>query len=582
MKKEQKKLSIRAQIRSVNAKIMGVIAFMVICSIVNLLLVDLYQFKQSQYTDIGIEVKNVTTRKYQWMLQVLNDKTAEMNPEQCSFAVWYNEVMQKGVMAKDVGDELNTAYETHKALHEAANAYIAQKGEMTRSELLSASDALTQNMNAISEYYMNKSEKSHSALVSRIIWAICTAVVLSVLSLVMARKLGDKLANKISMPISAVADWSRELSMGSADLAFDASNKTETNLEEVNLMIDSFRKMAESIQENVRVVKKVADGDMTAFVNIRSASDSLGQNLYRMVQSNDLMFAEITSVAESVATGSQHISQASAALAESCSVQAEAVKDFTGIIEETGEFIYANNAKAGRALEVSDEIQKEVVESTEKMQHLLNAMAEIRSASEKVSVIIKTIDGIATQTNLLALNAAIEAARAGEAGKGFAVVAGEVKDLAAKSLEAAEESKKLIQDTVDKTVFGDKISQETSETFDKITDSISHITDITKEIAQAGDEQQEHIKIVKENIITISEAIEGNAAASEQAAAASDELNHDADLLKEAMQKFNLRKREHGKPYIPPEKQHDAEFIRIAEENYQKALKEGKITAADR
>lgn len=582
MKKEQKKLSIRAQIRSVNAKIMGVIAFMVICSIVNLLLVDLYQFKQSQYTDIGIEVKDVTTRKYQWMLQVLNDKTAEMNPEQCSFAVWYNEVMQKGVLAKDVGDELNTAYEAHKALHEAANAYIAQKGEMTRSELLSASDALTQNMNAISEYYMNKSEKSHSALVSRIIWAICTAVVLSVLSLVMARKLGDKLANKISMPISAVADWSRELSMGSADLAFDASNKTETNLEEVNLMIDSFRKMAESIQENVRVVKKVADGDMTAFVNIRSASDSLGQNLYRMVQSNDLMFAEITSVAESVATGSQHISQASAALAESCSVQAEAVKDFTGIIEETGEFIYANNAKAGRALEVSDEIQKEVVESTEKMQHLLNAMAEIRSASEKVSVIIKTIDGIATQTNLLALNAAIEAARAGEAGKGFAVVAGEVKDLAAKSLEAAEESKKLIQDTVDKTVFGDKISQETSETFDKITDSISHITDITKEIAQAGDEQQEHIKIVKENIITISEAIEGNAAASEQAAAASDELNHDADLLKEAMQKFNLRKREHGKPYIPPEKQHDTEFIRIAEENYQKALKEGKITAADR
>lgn len=582
MKKEQKKLSIRAQIRSVNAKIMGVIAFMVICSIVNLLLVDLYQFKQSQYTDIGIEVKDVTTRKYQWMLQVLNDKTAEMNPEQCSFAVWYNDVMQKGVLTKDVGDALNAAYDAHKALHEAANAYIAQKGEMTRSELLSASDALTQNMNAISEYYMDRSEKSHSALVSRIIWAICTAVVLSVLSLVMARKLGDKLANKISMPISAVADWSRELSMGSADLAFDASNKTETNLEEVNLMIDSFRKMAESIQENVRVVKKVADGDMTAFVNIRSASDSLGQNLYRMVQSNDLMFAEITSIAESVATGSQHISQASAALAESCSVQAEAVKDFTGIIEETGEFIYANNAKAGRALEVSDEIQKEVVESTEKMQHLLNAMAEIRSASEKVSVIIKTIDGIATQTNLLALNAAIEAARAGEAGKGFAVVAGEVKDLAAKSLEAAEESKKLIQDTVDKTEFGDKISQETSETFDKITESISHITDITKEIAQAGDEQQEHIKIVKENIITISEAIEGNAAASEQAAAASDELNHDADLLKEAMQKFNLRKREHGKPYIPPEKQHDAEFIRIAEENYQKALKEGKITAADR
>ena len=213
------------------------------------------------------------------------------------------------------------------------------------------------------------------------------------------------------------------------------------------------------------------------------------------------------------------------------------------------------------------------------MDNLLNAMVEIREASQKVAAIIGTIDDIAGQTNLLALNATIEAARAGEAGRGFAVVADEVKDLAVKSSQAAEESKKLILDTMSKTELGDSISKETSDTFGKIAESIEKIAEITEEISQAGTKQQVHIEEVKRNIGDISTAIEGNAAASEEAASASDELNHNADALKDAMQRFNLRQRVPGQPYIPPEKVNDDEFIRIAQQNYDKALKTGKLRA---
>lgn len=576
-KRKHKNLSIRAQIRNVNAKILGLIAFMVVCSITNLLLLDLYQYRQNKYAEIGTEAREILIQQYIWLNTLRSEQTPEMDSDVCSFGVWYAKVTDKGSIDKEMHEELESAYVSHKELHEAGQEYIENDWSEKEDKLETASAGLFDSMHKISNYYEEKAEKSHSALVSRIIWAICTSVVLSVLTLILARKLGDKMAHKIAAPIAAVADWSRELSMGSSNLEFDITNQAQTDLEEVNAMVESFRAMADSIQENVQVVKKVADGDMTAFVNIRSSSDSLGKNLYRMVQSNDLMFAEISKIADSVAIGANHISEASSALAESCTVQAGAVKDFTTVIEETGNFIYRNNKKAERALHVSNEIQVEIEESTEKMRHLLKAMVDIRQASEKVSVIIKTIDDIASQTNLLALNAAIEAARAGEAGKGFAVVAGEVKDLAAKSLEAAEESKKLIQDTVDKTMFGDKISQETSETFVKITDSISDITEITQEIAKAGDEQQKHIMAVKEHIGAISGAIDENAAASQEAAAASDELNRDGDLLKESMQKFNLRKREEGKPYIPPEKQNDPAFIREAEENYQKALMDGKL-----
>lgn len=78
------------------------------------------------------------------------------------------------------------------------------------------------------------------------------------------------------------------------------------------------------------------------------------------------------------------------------------------------------------------------------------AMEELLSVGEEIGNIIGSISGVADQTNLLALNAAIEAARAGEAGRGFAVVAAEVRNLAGRSSEAADQVGKLVAATRDR------------------------------------------------------------------------------------------------------------------------------------
>ena len=130
-------------------------------------------------------------------------------------------------------------------------------------------------------------------LKTRVVTAMFTNLILAAVVWVFIRKSAEKLADKIAHPVSAVVNWASALALGSDQLEFD---EEQSELVETNEMMDAFKKMAASIQENVHVVQRVAEGDMTAFVNIRSSQDSLAKNLYKMVQTNDLMFNEITQV----------------------------------------------------------------------------------------------------------------------------------------------------------------------------------------------------------------------------------------------------------------------------------------------
>lgn len=90
---------------------------------------------------------------------------------------------------------------------------------------------------------------------------------------------------------------------------------------------------------------------------------------------------------------------------------------------------------------------QKVTESRKQIGSFAQSAATINEQREEIKRVISNIEEIAFETNILALNAAIEAARAGSEGRGFAIVAEEVRSLAGKSAEAAQESSGIIDST---------------------------------------------------------------------------------------------------------------------------------------
>ena len=490
-------------------------------------------------------------------------------------------VVTKAENAKRIYDEFKTTASSILEIN-ATNQEAAQ--EMCDGVLTDNLNELTAALHDIAIAYDSMCQQASDIVTSVITFSVIIGLIFLVGMLIYSLIISGKMAKTIATPIVAVAEWAETLSTGADHIEkADMGPEGDISLVEIQRMVKAFTVMSNGIKENVDVVRKEADGYMTAFVNIRSSNDTLGKSLYKLVQSNDIMFAQITQIAKSVTDGTDSISAAAKLLADSCIEQANDISDLQDEIKRTNDLTRENAEDAARASELSNTIHNEIIVSKGKMQKLVEAIKEIFEASEKVFGVITDIEAIANQTNLLAINASIEASRAGEAGKSFAVVASSVKELADKSADSATQTKNLIEDTMNKAKHGSQLSDETYTAFESIIESLEQVIDVSGKIAESGAKQQSNMMNIKNTIDDISRVVSSNAASSEETAAMTVEISKNANTLKESMQQFNLRNREPGKPYIPPSKVNDKAFIKLATENYNKFIKtpEGRKIAEE-
>lgn len=296
------------------------------------------------------------------------------------------------------------------------------------------------------------------------------------------------------------------------------------------------------IEETVTILEQMAQGNFSNLMEGDFAGDHaiLKQALNSSLISINELLNQVNNTVDRVMHGSAQVAEFSQNLSSGSTEQAASIEEMSASMMEIATQTKQNADNAINANKLADSSQKSSERGHSEMEQLQAAMIEINESSKNIAKIIKVIDEIAFQTNLLALNAAVEAARAGVHGQGFAVVAEEVRNLAARSAQAAKETAELIEGSIKTVENGTHLSEKTATVLDEIRVQSTNVADLIKEIAVASNEQATGIKQMEIGFSQVDSITQRNTAGAEQSAVAADELAEQAQLLRKMLNSFVL------------------------------------------
>ncbi len=246
-------------------------------------------------------------------------------------------------------------------------------------------------------------------------------------------------------------------------------------------------------------------------------------------------------IIDRLAAGASVLTSASQSMASGASQQAASIEETSSTLDEIAAMTTTNANNAREANNLMESTSVVISEANEAMGNVTNSMNEISRESEKVSLVVKTIDEIAFQTNLLALNAAVEAARAGEAGRGFAVVADEVRNLAQRAAQEAKDTSSIMGKIVAKIKIGSDEVDKTNSAFTEVAEKSEKVAHIIGEISVASAEQDTGIDQVNLAVSEMNNVVQENASSTEELRAQSEMLDNQIELLLEIMKGSKAR-----------------------------------------
>lgn len=371
---------------------------------------------------------------------------------------------------------------------------------------------------------------------------ICIIFFLS-MAWIYSRKTSKKVLFSILEPLHAIEDVAKELTEGNLHSTLEYRSEDEIG-RLAHSMRKSIRILGSYVDDIDRAMKLFSEGNFDVQPDVEWKGDFIGilNSFMAFEKSMADMIKGIQQVSNQVSSGAEQVSSGATELADGTTNQAAAVEELTATVEDVSEQVKQNSETANNISAKVMTLGDNILANNAKMHEMVNSMLEIKDASMQIDKIIETINDIASQTNLLALNASIEAARAGEAGKGFAVVANQVNQLADQSAQAAKESTVLIKTSVDAVGKGVLLAEETARQLEEIADNSKIITQEVAGIAETFADQTVEIQQINQGIEQINDVVQNNSATSEECAAASQEMNGEADHLRDMIREIKVAK----------------------------------------
>jgi methyl-accepting chemotaxis protein len=359
-------------------------------------------------------------------------------------------------------------------------------------------------------------------VVSTLGFVLMVTVVVVAASLV----IGVLVGRTVSRPLRNVSDMMQEIADGDGDLRQRLPEDGNDELSELGRRFNAFVvKIQTTIQEVGATTHQVA---------------SAAEELSRVANETRASVQEQGSETDQIASAINEMAATIQQISGNASEVEGAASDADRMAREGGETIAGAQSAVNM---LSEEIQESA--------NSINALAE---KSDDIQQVLSVIQAVTEQTNLLALNAAIEAARAGDHGRGFSVVADEVRQLAKRSAESADQIREMIDGFVNESRSAvermNRSRDRSSETVERINHATGALTTIEKsvgqihdqviQIATAAEQQSQVAEEINQNVIRIVDAAQRSETGVSQTNEASLELARLGESLRDLVNQFKI------------------------------------------
>ena len=353
-----------------------------------------------------------------------------------------------------------------------------------------------------------------------------SAIIATVIAVAIIIALLGMLIRVLMQPLYVMTRAMEDIADGEGDLT---RRLTIQNHDEFGILGKAFNRFVERIHTSIREVSSATGQVNEVALRVVSASNS------SMVNSD-----EQANRTNSVAAAINQLGAAAQEIARNAAQASHQASDARHLAED-GQQVVERNIKAMTQL-------SEMISASSSNIEALN------SKTVNIGQILEVITSISQQTNLLALNAAIEAARAGEAGRGFAVVADEVRNLAHRTQESAQQVQKMIEelqvgarDSVSTmsesqrhSLDSVEIANLAGERLSSVTQRIGEIDGMNQSVATATEEQTSVVESINIDITEINMLNQEGVENLQSTLRACSDLEQQAARLKQLVGSFRI------------------------------------------